>query len=61
MKKNIIIDIVFLAVLFLIFVNTIISYISYKNVIDEKDPMFFTSKTKFNNNITYNQILNYFL
>ncbi len=53
MKKNKMGKIILWIIVGLVFVNTIISYASYKMVINGKKPVFYFKKEKSKNEVTY--------
>lgn len=55
MKKNRIGDIILWLVVIIVVLNTIIAYISYKNVSDKKKPMFSFGITEKTGKITYKE------
>lgn len=57
MKKNKIGDIILWLVFMLVVLNTITAYISYKKVINKKEPLFSFNITKKDNKIIYNEAL----
>lgn len=55
MKKNKIPDIILCFVAIIILMNTIIAYVSYKRVCDDKLPVISSGKKTDNKNVTYKQ------
>ncbi len=55
MKKNKIGDIILWSIVVLFLINTLIAYLSYKTVSDEKEPKISFGVKKEENTITYNE------